>query len=199
MNKVMVKINGAEYPMVGEKSEQHMISVASYVDKEMSKVIESNPRLSSSVAAIVTAVNITDILFECSHENEELTKKNEELSNKAGSSDEEIQLEMTKLQILLKKKEKEEEDYNIKIKELNKVIENQKSQIKDLGNRTESTKEEVDSYKCEIEELKTQLEEAEEKAVVAEKLSSKFQNDAYKVQLEKIEIENEVKYLRAKK
>ncbi len=48
-----------------------------------------------------------------------------------------------------------------------------------------------------IEELKNRAEEAEKKAKIAEKMSSKFQNDAYRVQLEKIEIENELKYLRA--
>ena len=52
-------------------------------------------------------------------------------------------------------------------------------------------------YKSEIEELKEQVTILEEKAAVAEKLSSKFQNDAYRVQLEKIEIENEVKFLKA--
>ena len=38
---------------------------------------------------------------------------------------------------------------------------------------------------------------AEEKARVAEQMSSKFQNDAYRVQLEKIEIENELKFYKA--
>jgi len=199
MNKVIVKINGAEYPMVGDKSEKHMLSVASYVDKEMTKVMESNSRLSTSVAAIVTAVNITDIFFECSEENEELHKKNEELKKKVGNSDEELKLEMRKLQISLQGKVKEEEHFNVQIDELNKIIENQKLQIEELGNRTESSKEEVDSYKAQIEQLKSQLEMEVEKATVAEKLSSKFQNDAYKVQLEKIELENEVKYLRAMK
>ena len=40
---------------------------------------------------------------------------------------------------------------------------------------------------------------AEEKARVAEQMSSKFQNDAYRVQLEKIEIENELKFFKAKR
>ena len=46
MNKVTVKIHGAEYPMVGEKSEKHMISVAAFVDTEMNKIGEANKRLS---------------------------------------------------------------------------------------------------------------------------------------------------------
>lgn len=197
MNKVMVKINGNEYPMVGEKSEKHMVSVASYVDKEMTRVMEANPKLSSSMAAILSAINIADIFFECSSENEELIKENEDLKIRVGNSDEELKIEMKRLQTALQIKDKEEEDYKAQIEELNKVIEDQKSQMGELENKINSSSDEADGYKSQIEELKVHLEVSEEKAQVAEKLSSKFQNDAYKVQLEKIELENELKYLRA--
>ncbi|MGX4598413.1 cell division protein ZapA [Faecalimicrobium sp. JNUCC 81] len=199
MNKVMVKINGAEYPMVGDKSEQHMIAVASYVDKEMSKVISANPKLSTVVSAIVTAVNITDILFECSESNDELAKENEELKKKVGSSDEELKLEIRKLHLELQGKEKEHAKYEEKIEELNKVIESQKQEIAILSNKTESSKEELESYKTQIEELKTSIDESNERAKIAESLASEFQNKAYKVQLEKTELENEVKFMRAKR
>lgn len=199
MNKVMVKINGNEYPMVGEKSEKHMLSVASYVDKEMTRVMEANPKLSASMAAILSAINIADIFFECSTENEDIIKENEELKRKVGNSDEELKIEMRNLQAALQSKDKEEQDYQAQIEDLNKVIEEQKKQIEELGNKVGSSNGEVESYKTQIEDLKEQLVVAEEKAEVAQKLSSKFQNDAYKIQLEKIELENEVKYLRAMK
>ncbi|MEG1141678.1 MAG: cell division protein ZapA [Clostridia bacterium] len=197
MNKVMVKINGSEYPMVGDKSEQHMMAVASYVDKEMSKVIESNPRLSSSVSAIVTAVNITDILFECSESNDELVNENEELRKKVGSTDEELKLEIRKLQLKLQSKDIEKVDSEEKIEKLAKLLESQKSEILELENKVESSKEQLNSYKTQIEELKAEYEEADERAKIAESLASEFQNKAYKVQLEKTELENEVKYMRA--
>lgn len=199
MNKVMVKINGAEYPMVGDKSEQHMIAVASYVDKEMSKVISANPKLSTSVSAIVTAVNITDILFECSESNDELAKENEELRKKVGSSDDEMKLEIRKLQLDLQGKAKEHFEYEKKIEELNKIIESQRQEIATLGNKKESSKKELEFYKTQIEELKISVDEANEKAKIAESLASEFQNKAYKVQLEKTELENEVKFMRAKR
>ncbi|MEG1870807.1 MAG: cell division protein ZapA [Peptostreptococcaceae bacterium] len=197
MNKVMVKINGSEYPMVGDKSEQHMMAVASYVDKEMSKVIESNPRLSSSVSAIVTAVNITDILFECSESNDELVNENEELRKKVGSTDEELKLEIRKLQLKLQSKDIEKVDSEEKIEKLAKLLESQKSEILELENKVEFSKEQLNSYKIQIEELKAEYEEADERAKIAESLASEFQNKAYKVQLEKTELENEVKYMRA--
>lgn len=186
MNKVMVRINGAEYPMVGEKSERHMLSVASYVDKEMAKSMEKNPKLSTSVAAILTALNIADVFFECSESNEELLKENEELKKKVGITDGELKLEIRKLELALQNKQKEHEGYKHQVEELTKELEAFKKGTSDL-----------DTYKAEIEELKKQVSISEEKASIAEKMSSKFQNDAYKVQLEKIELENEVKYLRA--
>ncbi|MGL6107299.1 cell division protein ZapA [Romboutsia sp.] len=199
MNKVMVRINGAEYPMVGEKSERHMLSVASYVDKELTKIIESNSKLSSSMAAILAAINIADIFFECSDSNEELMKENEDLKKKVGLSDGESKLEIKKLQLLLQDREKEEANYKTKMEELNKEIESQKSKIIELEKAAQGSNEELENYKSQIEELKKDLSNAEEKANIAEQLTSKFQNDAYKVQLEKIELENEVKALRVKR
>ena len=64
MNKVIVKINGSEYPMVGEKSEQHMLNVARYVDEEIKRISEANPKLSTSVLAILSAVNIANELYD---------------------------------------------------------------------------------------------------------------------------------------
>lgn len=197
MNKVMVKIHGAEYPMVGEKSEQHMLSVAKYVDEEMTKVTQSNPRLSLSVAAIVTAVNITDFLFECSEDFEKAAKENEELKKKLESPNEELELELKKLKSELEIKDQEVKDNIIKIDELNNVIQAQKNEIDNLSNCTEGSKTELESYKNEVEELKLLLEESNERAKIAESLASEFQNKAYQVQLKYTEIENELKYIRA--
>lgn len=197
MNKVIVKINGYEYPMVGEKSEQHMLNVARYVDEEIKRISEANPKLSTSVVAILSAVNIANELFECGEENDKLSKENEELNKKVGTGEEELKLEMKKLQLSLQGKAKEEEDLNAKIDELNKLIEEQKSKISNLESSIESKDKEIEDYKTKNDELKTLAENAEERAKIAEQLSSKFQNDAYRVQLEKIEIENELKYFKA--
>ena len=192
MNKVIVKINGSEYPMVGEKSEQHMLNVARYVDEEIKRISEANPKLSTSVLAILSAVNIANELFECGEENDKLSKENEELNKKVGTGEEELKLEMKKLQLSLQGKAKEEEDLKTKIDELNKLIEEQKSKIFKLESDIQSKE-----YKVEVNELKDLTKIAEEKARVAEQMSSKFQNDAYRVQLEKIEIENELKFYKA--
>ena len=40
MNKVIVTIQGANYTMVGEKSEKEMLTIANYVNSEMEKLKE---------------------------------------------------------------------------------------------------------------------------------------------------------------
>ena len=199
MNKVVVKINGSEYPMVGEKSEQHMINVARYVDEEIRRLSEANPKLSASVVAILSAVNIANELFECGEENDKLSKENKELKKKVGTGEEELKLEMKKLQLALQNKAKSEEDLNNRIAELNKSIEEQKNKISKLESDIQLKDKQIEAQKIEVDELKDLTNIAEEKAKVAEQMSSKFQNDAYRVQLEKIEIENELKFYKATK
>lgn len=199
MNKVIVKINGSEYPMVGPKSEEHMLRVARYVDQEIRKITTANPKLSTSSASILSAINIADVFFECCDENEELLKENEELNKKVGTGEEELKLEMKKLEVSLQGKAKSEEDLKTKIDELNKLIEEQKSKISKLENDIQSKDKQIKEYKVEVDELEDLTKIAEEKARVAEQMSSKFQNDAYRVQLEKIEIENELKFFKAKR
>ena len=46
MNKVTVKIQGAEYQMTGDKPVEKMKQIADYVDSEMSTIAEANSRLS---------------------------------------------------------------------------------------------------------------------------------------------------------
>lgn len=193
MNKVMVKIHGAEYPMVGDKSEKFMISIADFVDKEMDKITRQNPKLSLSVAAILTALNISDLLFECSDENEKLIKANEELSKKVGASNEELQLEIKSLKLTIAEKEAENREAETKMKELIEIIENKKQEIFELSNTTEGSRAELDVYKNKIEELSTQLEEANERATIAENLASEFQNKAYDLQLKCTGLNNDAK------
>jgi cell division protein ZapA len=62
-NKVSVKIFGQEYTITGNKSREHIIKVADYVDvkmKEISQALQSGP-LSS--IAVLAAVNVSDDYF----------------------------------------------------------------------------------------------------------------------------------------
>ena len=186
MNKVTVKIHGSEYPMVSEKSKDYMIKIAHYVDEEMSRISEANPLLSTSQVAILSALTVTDLLFECSEENDKLSKANEELAKKAEKPNQEVQLEIKKIKLEL----------DNKVEELGKKqseIDALKSELDNKANNVE----EINLLKKEIEELKNNLDEANEKTEIAEKLASDFQNKLYDLQLKNIELEQELNYIKA--
>ena len=186
MNKVTVKIHGSEYPMVSEKSKDYMIKIAHYVDEEMSRISEANPLLSTSQVAILSALTVTDLLFECSEENDKLSKANEELAKKAEKPNQEVQLEMKKIKLEL----------DNRVEELGKKqseIDALKSELDNKANNVE----EINLLKKEIEELKNNLDEANEKTEIAEKLASDFQNKLYDLQLKNIELEQELNYIKA--
>jgi len=59
-NKVNVRINGNDYTLMGVECEEHIQRVAMYIDKKMHEVTRSNNRLSTSMSAVLTAINIGD-------------------------------------------------------------------------------------------------------------------------------------------
>lgn len=68
-NKVEVRIGGSDYTLAGVEMEDYLRKVALYIDKKMSEITRMNNRLSTSTAAVLTAVNVADDFFK-SRENE---------------------------------------------------------------------------------------------------------------------------------
>ena len=59
-NKLQVRICGQEYTLVSENTREYMLETADYVDRKMIAVKNMNGRLSTSMAAILVALNVTD-------------------------------------------------------------------------------------------------------------------------------------------
>lgn len=59
-NKLIVRICNQEYTLVSENSREYMLETADYVDKKMVAVKNMNGRLSTSMAAILVALNVAD-------------------------------------------------------------------------------------------------------------------------------------------
>lgn len=59
-NKVDVRIGGKDYILVGVESDEYIQKVGLYIDKKMNEVIKANNRLSTSLAAVLTAINVAD-------------------------------------------------------------------------------------------------------------------------------------------
>lgn len=79
MNVVTIKINGIEYNLKGEEREEYLHMVASHVDKKIKNIMGNNEKLSTSSAAILTALNLGDDMFKSHSLVKELSNKVEAL------------------------------------------------------------------------------------------------------------------------
>ena len=201
MNKVTVKIQGAEYQMTGDKPVEKMKQIADYVDSEMSTIAEANSRLSISAISILTALNIADLLFECSEENESLMNELEELkANTVVGVDSETvkeletkvnekEQEIEELKAGVEAKNSELEELQKRMSELMEIVEEKKKEILELQNPEVCQEMNVDER---IKELEEKLVEANKKVETAEQIASEFQNNAYELQLENTELKNKL-------
>ena len=74
-NKVQVRIAGNEYILRGNESAEYMQKVALYVDTKTDEIMKANHTLSTSMASVLTAVNIADEFFKASDSNGMLKKR----------------------------------------------------------------------------------------------------------------------------
>ena len=118
--KLEVRICGRDYTLVSEDAPEYVQRVAFYVDRQMREVEATNPRLSISMSAILTALNISDQYLKEQEGNdrlkEELARRQsvltaeQEKSKAIASQLQELQTRYQALQIQYAKKETELED-----------------------------------------------------------------------------------------
>ena len=170
MNIVTIKINGVEYNLKGDEREEYLHMVASYVDKKIKNIMSNNEKLSTSSAAILTALNLGDDMFKSkSHSKEllakveslekhdkELTEKSEEVKKQL------INMEAYNQELLSKCK-------NIENSEYVKTLEKENIKLKqELEVMQETTKEHIDEnkkIKIENKEMKFKLQSSKYKVI----------------------------------
>ncbi len=81
-NKVEVRIAGKDYKLVGVDSDEHIQKIGLYVDRKMNEVLRSNIKLSTSMAAVLTALNIADDYSKLKESDDGLRKELEDLRRK---------------------------------------------------------------------------------------------------------------------
>ncbi|AUS95164.1 cell division protein ZapA [Clostridium thermosuccinogenes] len=118
-NKVEVRIAGYDYTLVGTESDEYIQKIGLYVDKKMNEIMKANSKLSTSMAAILTAINVADDYFktyereakakdeleQCKEELEKLKQEKQRLisANKAlADKSTALQLELAKREAELK-------------------------------------------------------------------------------------------------
>ncbi|MDF2986071.1 MAG: hypothetical protein K0R50_1581 [Eubacterium sp.] len=76
-NKVVIRIAGKDYTLVGVESDEYIQKVGLYIDKKMNEILMRNNRLSTSLASVLTAINVADDFFK-SRENELSVRREKE-------------------------------------------------------------------------------------------------------------------------
>lgn len=170
MNIVTVRINGVEYNLKGEEREEYLHKVAGYVDKKVRELIESNPKLSTSSAAILTAINTVDEYLkkqEEVHEAFEIVKKKEE---EAINYKQEIDILKQKISQLEAYVEEitvvlEEPKYKEQLEVKKKELEQKVKEIEILQETCKKYMEENNILKAECKEYKFQMQSNKYKTI----------------------------------
>lgn len=166
-NRVKISIDGKSFTLVGEETEEHMMQVAAYIDQKMAEIRQkaNAVKVDSSVAYVLTAVNVADEYFKEKAYHAELEGRLTGLTERArGLMEQAEQLEKDK---------KELQEINVQAAEKEAAYE---EKIKDLETRAAAK---AAAYELKIKEL-------EEKLAVSEKARTTAENklDDYMIAME---------------
>lgn len=111
---VSVRINGYEYKISSTEPEEYIQKVAFYVDKKMSALSERDQRLSTAMAAVLTAVNVADDYFKAQEDADNLRGQLLKYVEEANQS----RMELDKLKLDVERDREEIQNYRIEIAKL---------------------------------------------------------------------------------
>lgn len=174
-NKVSVKIYGQEYVISGQKSREHIIRVADYVDNKMHEIANAAPSCSVTDLAVLSAVNVADETFDCRDEVEELKKLNSQLEKDAQHY---VQLwdEAKKTSIQFKDEKQD-------------IV----SQIDELKNQLEEKNQEIEALRQAEEETIAKLkEECQDVLADAAAQCKELENSFFDLQMENLQLKKEL-------
>jgi len=77
--KAIVKIAGREYTIRAYESEEYIHRVAIYVNRKMEEIEKTQPSLSTSMVAVLTAINLGDEVLKLQAEVDSLKERVKEL------------------------------------------------------------------------------------------------------------------------
>jgi len=169
MNVVTIKINGIEYNLKGDEREEYLHMVASYVDKKIKNIMGNNEKLSTSSAAILTALNLGDDMFKSNSICKELKSSGESLDKH--------DKELTEQLEDLKKQLTHMEDYNQEL--LNKCKNIEKTEyVKTLEQENIDMQKQLEAMR---ETNKKFSEENEKSSTENREMRFKLQSYKYKI------------------
>lgn len=164
-NKIIIRINGQEYPIVGYEKKEYLLKVGSFVDEKMEEISTKNTRLSTSMIAVLTSINVTDQYFKLMDEYELIHKQSIDPLEELDETKELLEITSEEL---IKKEEKI------------LIIEEQLSNL--LTFKEEHLNENI--------KIKQELKESELELLKAEEIINNLQNKLYDNQMKLVDIQN---------
>lgn len=162
-NKVIVRIMGQEYTLVSDDSREYMQRVSNLVDDKMKEITLANKKLSTSMIAVLTALNSTDEYLKMKDERDHLLKKLEDPSIEVA----ELRKKMLNIQ---KEAELKARDYERMTEEFEKMLKNSK----DYESGISTLRAKIDELNRKLAEKDVMLQDMEnQKLEMAERLSYK--------------------------
>ncbi|EGD47850.1 protein of unknown function DUF710 [Ruminiclostridium papyrosolvens DSM 2782] len=131
-NKVVIRIAGKDYTLVGSEPDEYIQRVGLYIDKKMNEIMLRNSSFSTSLAAVLTAINVGDDYFKSrgreislEKEKDELVSEMEKLKSEVEQlreQNQELTVKNTSLQLELAKREAELGEVRNSISRDNRVV-----------------------------------------------------------------------------
>ncbi|MCQ1531018.1 cell division protein ZapA [Lutispora saccharofermentans] len=170
--KVVVNIFGSEYTIIGESSEDHINYIAAKVDETMRDIGSRNSKYSTTMIAVLAALNMADFLYKAQEEASVLSDENKTLKDEIAVPLEELenirkemdalkqqylitQEELTKNQIELGVISKEHKNLLKENKDLKVELDVSRSALKEMQSKLFESQIDLLKAKKELDELKS--------------------------------------------
>ena len=194
-NKVSVRIYHQEYTMTGNESKEYMLKVANYVDEKMTHIAEKSRKLSTSMIAVLTALNIADEYLKMQSElervQEESQKPLEELEQTRKRLEELEEAAMEPLQELERTRNQLAatiQEFEMKEAAYKEIIQRMEEENKQILDENKNTKQFMETIKQLEEEL--QLKDIESQK--SRQTNRKLQNKLTEIQNKYNQVKNEL-------
>ena len=89
-NRAEVKIKGRFYTITANEPEEYIYKICAYVDRKINEITQMNSRLSTEMAAVLTAINISDDYYKAHMSEDNLRKQILKYDEEAGKYEKRI-------------------------------------------------------------------------------------------------------------
>lgn len=167
-NRVIMKINGQEYPIAGRETKEYLIRIGTFVDEKMQEIARHHRELSLSMVAVLTSINIADLYLKLEQEKASLKEKRP-LEND---------------DILEMKKE---------LNQKNKSLSQEKEHSRNLQQKLNDIRKEQDQNQAELKKLHKNMEDKNQELKKANEVIKELQDQLYESQLQVVELQQKNK------